>query len=454
MLPRVLPLRESRLRLHLKATQLNQEQPTRTHTRAGSDGRMKTVTTRPKALCDGAKTTAGFLLHRARVQALRLLASPLHWDQFNATNGGRLPDVPPIEVNGRELSEKRGLTDRALRNHLKQLMQIGAIVKKKFRGTRANFHVYMNPELVWETPLEAAETTEVASAYNTISAGISPSNGKKVPLTEVLETLETLEREITNGDKSVVDFNPKSGTRNPLLETEARNGRAFLRKKNAVGAGAITNSPKVEPAVGAVQDPVLRKKMGYVLEFWETSKELVYPGRKWTNEQERQAKNAIWAGVYKGFYSYGEFDWQSFQLGLLRRLQMVRNHFELHPGRFAPLPYAQHKLGSGYFDEANANGFVGTLTWLKKENKRKQSLIVERALRTAIAEIDQHKAITRAPEIKLRVHERVRSLSLSQLIKHHESALKRLGNAKALDRFYAKVANKVSKSIFKNISPR
>lgn len=454
MRPTVLSLRESRLRYHLKATQLNQEQPTRTHTRAGSDGQIKTVTTRPKALCDGAKTTGGFLLHRARVQAIRMLANPLHWDQLNGTNGNGLPDVPPIEVNGRELSEKRGLTDRALRNHLKQLMQVGAIVKKKFRGTRANFHVYMNPELVWETPLEAAETTEIAFAYNAIPAGISLANGKKVPLTEVLETLETPEREITNGEKLVVESATKSGSRNPLLETEARNSRAFTRKKNGARGGAITTSPKVELAGDLVQDTVLLEKMGYVEEFWEAAKELVYPGRKWTNEQERQAKNAIWASVYNYFYRRGEFDWQSFQLGLLRRLQLVRNHFELHPGRYAPLPYTQHKPGSGYFDKANANGFVGTLAWLNKENMRKQSLVVDRALRTAMVELDQHNAITRTPGIKLRAHERVRSYSLSQLIKHHESALKRLGNAKALDRFYAGVANKVPKSLFKNICPR
>ena len=454
MLPTVLTLRETRLRLHLKVVRLNQEQPTRTHTRVGSDGQTKTVITRPKRLCDGAKTTAVLLLQRAREHTLRMLSNPLYWDQLTATRTNELPDVPPIEVNGRELSEKRGLTDRALRNHLAQLKQVGIIVNKKFRGTRASFHVWMNPELLWAAPLGAVKTAEASIAVNSHTHSVSLANGKKVPDTEVLETLETPEREITNEDKLVIGSTAKLGTRNPLLETEARNGRAFRRKKNGAGGGPITNSQKVEPTDNAAQDPVLLKKMSYVLEFWQTAKELVYPGRQWTSEQVRQAKNAIWTGVYNNFYSHGEFNWESFQLSLLRRLQLVQNHFQLHPGRFAPLPYAHHKPGAGYFDKANANGFIGTITWLKQENKRKQSLIVERALRTAMTEIDQHKAIINTPEIKLRAHERVRSFSLFQLIKHHENVLKQLGNTKALDRFYAKVANKLPKSLFKTICPR
>ena len=448
MLLTVLSLYESRLRLHKNVVQLNQEQPTRSHTRVGADGLAKTVITRPKALCDGAKTTGVLLIQRAREQAIRMLANPLHRDQFTSSDGEKLPDVPPIEVNGKELSEKRGLTDRALRNHLVQLKQVGIIVKRKFRGTRASFHVWMNPELVWGLPQKPSETAK-ESAHN---RAISIANGMKVPDTEVLETLlETPEIEITDGDKLITKSTVKLDTGNPLLESEARNGRSCRRKKN--GAGSAVRPSKSEPIEEVVQDKVLLKKMELVVEFWEHAKALLYPGQKWTIEQERMAKNAIWTGVFNNFYNPAKIDWYSNQLAFLHRLYMVRKHLQSHPEGYIPLPYGQYKPGAGYFDAANKNGFVGTAAWLKKENKRKQSLIVDRALRIAISEVDQHKLLTRTPDIKLKTHERVRSFSLLQLIKYHEGVLKRLGSAKALDHLYKKVA-KPSKSTFKFNSTR
>ena len=306
----------------------------------------------------------------------------------------------------------------------------------------------MNPELVWELPHKPSETAN-ESAYN---QAISIANGIKVPDTEVLEPLlETPEREITDEDKLITKPTIRFGTGNPLLESEARNGRSCRRKKN--GAGSIIGSPTSEPIGGVVQDKVLLHKMELVVEFWDHAKALIYTGKKWTLEQERMAKNAIWTGVFNNFYSRGDFDWYLNQLTLLHRLQLVRNHLQLHPERFVPLPYSQYKPGAGYFDAANKNGFAGTAAWLKKVNKRKQSLIVDRALRIAISEVEQHKLITSTPDIKLKTHERVRSFSLLQLTKYHEGVLKRLGNAKALDRLYAKVA-KAPKSIFKPSSTR
>ena len=451
----VLPLEESRLRLHLNVERLNHEQPARSHTRVGADGRIKTVTTRPKALCDGAKTTGVLLLQRARKQAIRLLASPLHSELFASFDGQKLPDVPPIEVNGRELSERRGLTDRALRNHLVQLKEVGIIVKRKFRGTRASFHVWMNPELVWETPHKAAATTAEESISCITDEGSIPTpKSKFLPHTKVLEALETLEREISDGDNLVTESCAGFETRNPLQETEARNCRASKRKKNGAGGAPVPDASKVKTPGDVVKDSFLLKKMSYVLEFWEAAKVLVYPNSDWTDEQERLAKNSIWTNVFNGFHDYDRFDWHSIQLGLLQRLQLAHNHFQLHPCKYAPFPYSQYKPGSGYFEAANARGFAGTAAWLKTVNKRKQSLKVDRALRAAIKEIDQHNALARTPGVKMVASERVRTHSLPQLIRYHERALKHLGNASALNRFYAKLANKVSKSTFKAVYPR
>ncbi|GAB2466559.1 hypothetical protein GCM10011375_32700 [Hymenobacter qilianensis] len=383
-----------------------------------------------------------------------MLATPLHWGQFIATDTNELPDVPPIEVNGRELSEKRGLTDRALRNHIAQLIKSGAIVRKKFRGTRASFHVWMNPELIWETPFKGAGTAKLADACSTQTLPISTPNGKKVPDTEVLETLETLKIEITNVDKLGVALPTKVESRNPLLETEARNGRATKRKKNGAGGAPVTGTNELQPVGEFIHDQVLLKKMKLVTEFWEAAKALVYPSHRWSPKQERQAKNAIWSGVYHSFNNYDKCDWKAIQLALLQRLQLVRNHLQLHPDRYAPLPYSQHKPGSGYFDAENVRGFRGTEAWLKKVNKRKHSLKVVRALRLAITEVSQRNTIDRTSGIQIRTHERVHTLSTVQLIRYHEGILIGLGNAKALDCFYAKVANRVSKSTFKTISPR
>ena len=459
MLPTVLSLQQVQLKLHLKVVRLNQEQQTRTHTRVGANGQAKMVITRPKVLCDGAKTTCVLLLQRARVQVLRMLANPIHWGQFIPNDASELPDVPPIEVNGRELSEKRGLTDRALRNHIAQLIKTGAIVRKKFRGSRASFHVWMNPELIWETPPKAAEVAKTSSGCNTQSHDFFTPNGIKVPHTEVLESLETPEREITNVDKFGMGLPSITGSgnffpRNPSLETEARNCGAGKRKKYGAGGAAATDTSKPQRVGEEVRDLIKLKKMNFVTEFWEAAKALVYPGRKWGTEQERLAQNAIWTGVYHSFNNYDTHDWKAIHCSLLQRLQLVRNHLQLHPERYAPLPYSQHKPGAGYFDLQNVRGFRGTEAWLKNVRKRNQSLKVERALRLAMNEVGQRNAIDRASGPQIRTNERVRTQSIVQLVRYHERILTGLGNASALDRFYAKVANRVSKSTFKTISPK
>ncbi len=446
MLPTLLPLDAARLLVHKHVLQLNAQQPPRTFTRLTQDrvlkdgttkpGGVAHVTSRPKAVNDGCFNTMLLLLQRARKQAERMLAKPLLWGVLSAA------EVPPIEVNGRELMEKRGMTDRTMRNHIAQGLKVGILVRKKFRGTRASFHVWINPNLVWETPPAAVETPQQAdSDVPHISLFLDP-NGKNFPHTELLESQETLEIKISEGDKLVTPTPPTTETRNPLLETEARNQvSAGKRAKNrAPGAAASPAAAGVPSTVETALLLAQGQKMAFVAAFWGYAKDLIYPGRRWSEEQERQAKNAIWTGVYGGFRDYERYDWEAFQRTLLRRLELVRSHLQLHPDRYVPLPYAERRPGAGYFDAENHRGFRGTHAWLQKEAAHRRATTLDRALHTALTELAQRRSLDKNPGVRLKASEKVRTHSLLQLYMAHHRTLNRLGGSEALYRYNAKLA--------------
>ncbi|HEX8505502.1 MAG TPA: hypothetical protein VF630_09050 [Hymenobacter sp.] len=446
MLPTLLPLDAARLLVHKHVLQLNAQQPTRTFTRLTQDrvlkngtvkpGGVVVITRRAKAVNDGCFNTCLLLLQRARKQADRMLANPMLWDALSGD------EVPPIEVNGRELMEKRGMSDRSMRNHIAQGLKVGIFVRKKFRGTRASFHVWINPDLVWEKPQKAVETpAEADSETRHISSFFNP-NGKNFPHTEVLETLDTPEIKITSGEKLVAQPAAAGKTGNPFQETEARS-RVDAGKRAKKGAAGPAARPVATGTPSAAETALLlaqAQKMAFVQAFWNYAKEMIYPGRRWGEEQERKILNAIWCGVYGRFRDFERYDWEAFQRTLLRRLRMVRDHLQLHPDCYLPLPYADHKPGTGYFDAENERGFRGTYRWLQNEAKQRRSTALEQALRAALTELGQRRALDKTPGVRLKASEKVRTRSLLQLYMDHHRTLKRLGGAEGLYRYNAELA--------------
>ena len=174
---------------------------------------------------------------------------------------------------------------------------------------------------------------------------------------------------------------------------------------------------------------------GYVTGFWDYARRRLYAARSFSEEQIRRTRNAIWAGVYAGFPdTLSEREWDAYHTEALQRVDLVVEWLGRHPEKYLPAPYAEIVQGCGYFDRANARGFLATEEWLARRVAAQFQHRAEEALRKARLELRNWRQ-RRGSQKNLR-------LSYSQLYHTHEQRLLAFGPA-TLQRYYAQVAGPV-----------
>ncbi|MBO0360661.1 hypothetical protein J0X19_22060 [Hymenobacter sp. BT186] len=444
--PVLLTVDTSLLRWHLRVDSLWQCTPRSTHIRQMADGTQKVISRRGQRLVsDGAKWTGEFLIKRARKVVQRLLNSGLLYGVLVTDTGVQMPS---ILVNAKELNEKRTLTERTMRTHLKQLEKVGLITRKKGHGSNASFELWINPAFVWETAQNAVEIhTTVDSLTQPAARPLSP-NGNKFPHTEVLETDVLLKKEPI-GDVDKYHADGFSG--NPSQETEGDNpegadaGQASKRAPG--GRGAAPAAPDTSPAQDAATAARTAYNAAFVEQTWQYAKALIYTNQRFSPEQERLAKRAIWTGVYGGFPAdFGE--WETFHAGVLRRIELVQEHFvgkQLRGEKaWAPLPWAEMIPGRGYFDWENVKGFRGTYDWLRNDLKAKDQERINVAIGKAYGELKLRRLLDRgeAPKFvgrRKKVPAYIENTTLLALFRQHEKNIQRLGGKDAVRKFLLKV---------------
>ncbi|WP_266206273.1 hypothetical protein [Pontibacter kalidii] len=345
-------------------------------------------------------------------------------------------EAPSLATNSVELGRILQTSDRTVRSHISVLKRpgVGFISEYNFRGTRANFELWINPAILWPGQTENSKNTAQ-------TAQILPQN-KNLPHIKQLETPETKEKEITHVDKGGVatqqsalpggegeagytgdTFTSDTGLLQTLKTTEKAPARPLAAKRQATEAGSAARTEK---------DAQMAVFKAYVENFWAIASKLLYPTADWTEWHHKMAKNAIFYGVYRGFKAQlSEKDWELYHLQAIERLKLAANYYENHPGKHPPLPYAEFRPGTGYFDHENTRGFEGTHEWYTKQQVWKRQQKVNDALRRAANEIRLHK------QGKLR--EELQRKTPLEMFRFQEARIKRLGKA-ALDKFYAQHA--------------
>jgi hypothetical protein len=445
MLPSIRPLDSVRLSWHLLAeTVAPTAQPT-THTRVGKDRRtgeprVWQVVRRPrKVVSNGGKVTGELLLSLARKGAQRLANTPMLWSQVVLTDAG-VPELPPLYTNGVELGRKRGLTDRTIRTHIQELKKAGLITRSKYRGTNASYCLWINPDFVWETAPVASQSQKTSAPE---SAFLSPS-GKNLPLIEVLETTRNSKVEISNGEKLVTHRpgneatrtgTPLTGNAGPQADSEPV---AQASKSGAGGAGAARAERFLQKAAAHGTGAKKAEAKRLVEWFWSYAKPLIYKKQTFTPEAERQAKIAIWHGVFHGFHAGEPADWLQWLPGLQRRIELAAAWFARNPTCWPATPYAEVVPGRGYFDAGNAKGFAATEPWWRKEQQRQQQGALERALDEALAELLQRRRLD-AGQRRVQASKRVKQKTQLELHRFHHTKLRRMGGDEALVRFAARL---------------
>ena len=382
-------------------------------------GTLEHYMVRPKALSDGAQATARVLLVWAIDAIEQLRRVPLLLEP--ATDARATP--PPVATNNERLAAFRQVSARAIRDHLRELQKIGFIARKVFRGTRANFEVYLAAEFVWNT----APAAQKGPKKPKIAAPGQPAPATKVPLIVSLEKQDKEEIEIGRVEK-LVSPAPCPGGADALT---GNTGPQAGAEPAPTSPQAPRQATKAGPGgVAAAQRQA--ERLGLVLQAWHYAWRRLYPGRAFDEAEQHKAQQAVWYGVYRGFGpQLSEAEWQRYHEQVLQRIDLAAAYFQRNPHNFAPSPFAEFVVGAGYFDAQNPRGFLGTEAWLARQEASNRQRAITRALLLARRALKAHR-LGLAPK-------RQQAMSTLQLFRYHEAKLRAYG-PEALQRYYAQVA--------------
>ncbi|MBF9239486.1 hypothetical protein I2I05_18985 [Hymenobacter sp. BT683] len=344
------------------------------------------------------------------------------------------PQAPPIAVNCKSLGKRRSMSSRSVRTHIDLLLKMGALVRKAWHGTRADFELWINPKYVWQAP-----EMPVESDLDRLQIGaILNSEPTKFPLSVAFETLETRKLETSQVDKLVVATPPApkletqatlTGNTGPQPDPEplgaaAETGQAGARRRPRAEARKLAQTAASAPKTG----PTLAQKR-LVMSFWAYARPQLYGDVAFDEAQHAKAQNAIWFGVFAGFQAgLSEREYELYHQQALERVDLVADWLKRNPGRFLPAPYAEIVKGRGYFDRENGLGFVKTEEWLAQKMLRRHEYHVATTLRRAGAEMRGWRLKTAG--------KRVLALTAAQLYHKHLKKVQALRDPRALDKFY------------------
>ncbi|MCA8830490.1 hypothetical protein [Hymenobacter pini] len=406
-------------------------------TRGPRAGVQETIVRRGRrTVTDGGKATGEALLKQYRRTVERLLAQPLLL-QAHRTDTGQLL-LPSILVDARQLMQKRSLTERTMRTHLAQLIDIGFIVRKKWHGRQRSFELWINPDFILKPAQNPPEMLDEPAVGQATSCAEDATTGTKFPVNELPDLPETQKYEIGGCGKNASDDEAER----PFPETEGRQaGRKGPHASEWGTGGGGGRQPALPPAVDkwpAVGENQA-KYAGYLTEAWLKAQACVYPGIRFNEQQQQLAQQAILRGVYAGFQD-PHFNYDAYHRGVLRRLELVELHFARHQGRYkAGMPWAEMIKGKGYFDAENAKGFRGTIAWLVADRKAYQLSQLNKAVAEAIRELTLRRKLDRGQKTPLRLAARIKATSFAALYQQHIARLDQLAGQLGTDKLNKRV---------------
>lgn len=350
----------------------------------------ETYLVQPKALSDGAQATIRLVL----MMQLRAVeeARRVSFLQEPATDAA--PTPPPVATNNEELARRRNVSSRAIRDHLSEGIRLGIITAKNFRGTQANFELWVSTKFLWKTDAQAVSPQAAENREKAAPAAVASPQATNFPLIEVLEKQYKKDR-----DSSVVEMLPTdpgqatlTGNTGPQptpepAPTPAKPPRQAKRARKDSGRPGGAKGP-----ADAKKELFAERCREMAREFFYQSWKTLYPGEAFDEHEQTLWKKAVWHGVYRGFEArLSEKEWELYHRQALKRLGLVATYLLTHPERYLPKPFAEFVAGTGYFDAANRHGFVATEQWYARKQAANRQLSLSRDLSAAKKTLNAHR---------------------------------------------------------------
>lgn len=418
----------ARSRWKTTADTINAQQPSVEVIQNFIDGRSRVRKVQYKAVSGSVRKTGRDLIS--------LYIGHLHRTHRKLGDRGFENGEPGFLTNRVELADLWGCSERTAYAHLVKLQEAGLIAKRKFRGTRADFEIFLSPEILYgRADVEKVVETPV---FQMPSSGIAPLICQNLPLNNASINQSNIETETIKGcglgdNRATNQGNIQQGNKNqgnterqqPPLKPETGSQSQPVTVTMGAGGGAASGVhkwPALKNAKGVVRTPEQRRAIfeGYVTSFWMYAKQLLYPGRSFTRIEESMALDEIAAGVYWNFHvDNTEEEWDGHQTEAFKRLELAAAYYQRHQDRYPPDPFSKFKPGTGYFCFENQRGFRNTLNWIAANKAQYRTAYVNQRLNLAIRHLQQHSQ-GRAPK-------RLQAKTYLEAFRYLEDQMKKYG---------------------------
>lgn len=441
----------------------NAEMPLITVTRQLEiDGKSVTQTyhRRKKAISDGAQSTGKALIQSYAFQFARLVKD-LPADILNGS------EPPSLKTNNVKMAKFRGgLADRTIRNHLKELKSIGVISKYKFHGSKANFELWISPEVIFgqESMPEIFDPATVIAAVSlraetssdtaTPTPQFSPASATPQPstidtnfphrhpvsietkkdtkntTTSKVEKHSTIRRPEDGNHRHAAPQGPKQAIMAGSMETSGGGGGPKIYVDNTPKSWISDLDVWKTPGIDRDYERLPRAYQHYVAHFWDYARKSLWPSKVFIPQEEFAAMNTITAGVYQKVFAQnpGEKNLDKFQKLLFKAIDKASAYYKKSEKYYPGDPYARFKEGTGYFDAVNPKGFQVAYRWAFKDAAAQHEKYGEKVLADAIRHLKNHHSG--------QIPKRLQHLTALELYRHYETKISQKYSKDLLSDFY------------------
>ena len=429
------------------------------------DGSVFTQTyhRRKKAISDGAQQTGKALIQSYAYQFARLVKT-LPAAILNEEGH------PSLKTNNVKLAKFRGnVTDRTVRNHLKELRNIGMITAYKYHGSKSNFELWIDPQILFNQPqmptiidfntTDISETTNITSVKplrqetdaknSTLKGENGNNNDTNFPHRQSSfhrNFIETKNTTTSKKENSPI-WKQNNGNKPNVNSPQGPERPCSVKMETKIGGGRnVDNSPKVwinqldrwkTPGVAHEFRKLPRNYQHYIIEFWNHAKDLLWPSLDLLPQQKFAAFDSITVGVYQRLLSTqpNETTMNAYQKVFIKALEKASKYYYSHPQYYPGHPYAKFKEGTGYFDQGNAKGFKVALRWVQADKQAQHERYGEKVLDRAIKHLRNFQSG--------KLPKKFQPMSSIELFRYYETTIKAKFSNELLKDFYLQ-ASKIS----------
>lgn len=427
--------------------QKNNEMPMVTVTREVEiDGKQVTQTyqRRKKAISDGAQNTGKAIIQSFAWQFKRLVKT-LPPDM--------LEEQPSLKTNNVKMAKFRGgLSDRTIRNHIRELKAIGAITGYKFHGSKADFELWINTEVLFgtqEMPQIVGKTTEETyEKSQTQKPVFEPPNGTNFPhrhassigntivteskATKKVENHSTIRRQEYGNKLSAGQSGGLSDILAGSIVTQEGGGGRLVTVDNRFRSYLANRESWITPGVHRDYDRLPRTYQHAVGHFWNYARKMLWPTKVFMPLEELSAMDSITAGVYQRIFATNpsESALNQFHKQQLKAIDKAAAYYQKSQNQYPGDPYSKFKPGCGYFDQENPQGFKVAQRWAEKDAAAAHERYGEKVLNDAIRHLKNHNSG--------KIPQNLKHLTLMQLFRHYETRIKKNFSGEVLSDYYRK----------------